>query len=153
MLPPIEGIFFDNTFYYYHGEAKGERQFIIGGNLVAGLDATIAADFATVLWVPTTDLAGGTLALGGIFAVGRPDIEVNAVITGPRGNPVSISAKDSATIVADPVAMAELSWKIAPSTHLATSAIVNFPIGHYREGQLANLSFHRWIVDLSTALT
>ena len=153
MLPPIEGIFFDNTFYYYHGEAKGERQFIIGGNLVAGLDATIAADFATVLWVPTTDLAGGTLALGGIFAVGRPDIEVNAVITGPRGNPVSISAKDSATIVADPVAMAELSWKIAPSTHLATSATVNFPIGHYREGQLANLSFHRWIVDLSTALT
>ena len=27
-LPPISGIFFDNTFYYYHGSAKAERQFL-----------------------------------------------------------------------------------------------------------------------------
>jgi hypothetical protein len=153
VLPPLEGIFFDNTFYYYHGEAKAERQFLIGGNLVAGLDATIAADFATVLWVPTTNLAGGTLAIGGTFAMGQPDIEVDAVVTGPGGNPVAISREDKAFIVADPVATAELSWKIAQDTYLSTTAAVSIPIGHYREGELANLSFHRWIVDLSTAVT
>ena len=57
VLPPLRGVFFDNTAFYYHGEAKAERQFVVGGNLVAGLDATIIADFATVLWVPTTDFS------------------------------------------------------------------------------------------------
>ena len=49
-LPAVTGIFFDNTYYYYHGEATAGRQFVVGGNLVAGLDATINADFATVMW-------------------------------------------------------------------------------------------------------
>src|SRR5262249_32583294 len=30
---------------------------------------------------------------------------------------------------------------------------VNIPVGQYREDELANLSFHRWIVDWSNALT
>ena len=58
VLPPLRGVFFDNTAFYYHGEAEAERQFVIGGNVVAGVDATIVADFATVMWVPTTDFAG-----------------------------------------------------------------------------------------------
>lgn len=153
LLPPIEGIFFDNTYYHYHGEAKGERQFLVGGNLVAGLEATIDADFATIAWVPTKDFAGGTLMVGGAFAVGRPDIQVEAVISGPGGGQVTISAEDNAWIIADPVLTAEVSWPVAKNTHLATSATLNIPIGHYREGELANLSFHRWILDLSTALT
>lgn len=153
MLPPIEGIFFDNSYYHYHGEAKADRQFIVGGNLVAGLDATIDANFGTILWVPTTDFAGGTLAVGGTLVVGRPDMKVDAVISGPQGNPVSISRQADAWIVADPVATAALGWTIAKNTHLATTATVNIPIGQYREGELANLSFHRWVVDASTALT
>ena len=46
ILPPVRGLFFDNTFHF-HGEAKGGRQFVVGGNLVAGLDATVNADFPT----------------------------------------------------------------------------------------------------------
>src|SRR5262245_50906307 len=153
MLPPIEGIFVDNSYYHYHGEAKADRQFIVGGNLVAGLDATMDADFGTVLWVPTTSFAGGTLAVGGTLVVGRPDMKVDAVISGPQGNPVSISLQDDAWIVADPVATAALGWTIAKNTHLSTAATVNVPVGHYREGQLANLAFHRWVLDVSTALS
>jgi len=152
-LPPISGIFFDNTFYYYHGSARAERQFVVGGNLVAGLDATIVADFATVEWIPTTNFAGGTLAIGGALAVGQPDVSVDAVITGPGGGVVSISRSDAAFIVGDPIATAALGWSLGGKTHLAAIATVNIPIGTYREGELANLSFHRWVVDLSTALT
>lgn len=153
VLPPVRGIFFDNTFFYYHGEAKAERQFLVGGNLVAGLDATIIADFATVLWVPTTDFAGGTLALAGSLAVGQPDVNVSAVITGPGGGQVTVSREDKAFMIADPVVEAEVAWKVAPNTHLATAATVNIPVGKYREGELANLAFHRWILDWSTAVT
>lgn len=152
-MPPISGIFFDNTFYYYHGSAKAERQFVVGGNLVAGLDATILADFATVLWVPTTDFAGGTLAIGGALAAGQPDVTVSAVLTGPNGGQVSVSRSDAAFIVGDPIATAALGWNLNKDTHLSTTATVNIPIGTYREGELANLAFHRWIVDWSTALT
>lgn len=58
IMPPTKGVFFDNTAYYYGGKAKGDRRFLVGGNLVAGLDANIPADFPTVLWVPApTSLA------------------------------------------------------------------------------------------------
>ena len=123
------------------------------GNVVTGLKATILADFATVLWVPSTDFAGGTLALGGTFVVGRPDVGVSAILTGPGGGQVSISAKDDAWVVSDPAVRASLGWALDSKTHLATTATINVPVGHYREGRLANLAFHRSIVDLSAALT
>ena len=151
--PPLTGIFFDNTLYAYDGSARAERQFVVGGNLVAGLDATIIADFATVLWVPSTDFMGGTLAVGTALPVGNVDVNVQAVITGPGGGQVAISREDSAFVVGDPVGILELGWNLGGNVHAATTASVNVPIGNYREGELANLSFNRWIVDWSTALT
>src|SRR6202008_4534394 len=124
-----------------------------GGNLVAGLRAKISADFATVLWGPSTDFAGGTLVIGGAPAAGKVGADVSAVITGPRGGQATISKTDNAWIIGDPVATAVLSWNLGANTHLAVGPTVNIPIGHYRENQLANLSFHRWVVDWSTALT
>jgi hypothetical protein len=152
-MPPLTGIFFDSTLYIYDGSTQAERQFVIGGNLVAGLDATIAADFATALWVPSTDFLGGTLAVGAALPIGNVDVNVDAVITGPGGGQVAISREDCAFVVGDPVGTVELGWNLGGNVHLATSAQVNVPIGNYREGELANLAFHRWIVDWSTALT
>lgn len=151
-MPPLEGVYFDNMIYVYSGEASASREFVVGGNVVAGLDATIVADFATVLWVPSTEVLGGTLAVGAIVPFGAPMVNVNAVITGPLGMPVSISRRDSAMVLGDPVATAALGWKTG-NTHVQASALVNMPIGHYRENQLANLAFNRWIVDTSLAVT
>lgn len=153
ILPPLPGLFFDNQFYVYDGKAGGNRQFVVGGNLVAGLEATIIADFGTVLWVPTTNFLGGTLAIGGAVPVGDVSIDVSAILTGPLGNSFNVSRSDDAFIIGDPIALAELGWNLGGNFHLAGSATVNIPIGHYREDQLANLSFHRWIVDTSVAAT
>lgn len=153
VLPPFPGIYADNTLYYFHGEAKAQREFIVGGNLVAGLKASIFADFASILLVPSTDFADGTLAIGGTFVAGRPRVEADAVLSGPGGGQVSFSAKDSAWVVSDPALTASLGWKLGGNTYVATTTTVNVPIGTYREGKLANLAFHRWIVDQSAALT
>ena len=153
VLPPVRGIFFDNTLLHYRGHSNGERQLVVGGNVVAGLRAKIDADFATVLWVPTTDFAGGTLAVGGALAGGKVGADVSAVITGPRGGQVTISKTDNAWIFGDPVATAEVSWNLGGDTHLSTGPTVNIPIGEYRENQLANIAFHRWVLDWSSALT
>lgn len=152
-LPPLTGIFFDNTAYYYPGKAGGDREFVVGGNVVAGLDAKLFADFATVLWVPSTNALGGTLGIGFAVPVGHPKVGVDVVLTGPNGGTIDISRRDAAWIVGDPVATTELSWKVDPKTHVAVIGTVNIPVGTYREGELSNLAFHRWIVDTSAAIT
>ncbi|MCJ8158087.1 transporter [Sphingomonas sp. LaA6.9] len=150
VMPPVEGVFLDNTIYIYDASAGADRQFVIGGNVVAGLDVTVAAEFLTLLWVPSTDVLGGTLSVGAALPVGAPIVDVNAVITGPRGNQFQISAHDSALVVADPIATMALGWKTG-KVSLQTGATLNIPIGRYREDQLANLAFHRWVLDTSFA--
>ncbi|KQW82001.1 SphA family protein [Brevundimonas sp. Root1279] len=152
MVPPLKGTYFANSLYYYSGSAGGDRQFPVGGNVVLDLDATIVADFATVLWVPSTDIAGATLAVGLVIPFGEPDVTVSGVVTGPLGNSVGVSRSDSAFVFGDPVATAMLGWSEG-KTHLNVSATVNIPVGDYREDQLANLSFNRWAVDTSVAAT
>src|SRR6478752_3954603 len=97
VMPPLRGVFFDNEVYYYKGELGGTKKIPLGGNVVAGVDAKILADFATVLWVPTTDLHGVTVGLGAALPVGNADVDADLFITGPRGNKVGGSVNDSAT--------------------------------------------------------
>ncbi len=152
IMPPLKGVFFDNQVYYYKGSGSGDKQFPIGGKVVTGLDAKILADFATVLWVPTTDLGGVTVALGAALPVGEPDVDVNLVLTGPRGNEIGLSASDSAVVIGDPIATAMMGWKTG-NVHYQVSTMLNVPIGKYRKDELANLSFHRWAFDSSFAVS
>ncbi len=152
IMPPLKGVFFDNQVYYYKGSGSADKQFVVGGNVVSGLDAKILADFATVLWVPTTDLHGVTVAFGAALPVGEPDVDVNVLLTGPRGNQVGVSASDSAFVVGDPIATAMLGWKTG-DVHVQVSTMLNVPIGDYRKDELANLAFHRWAFDSSLALS
>lgn len=152
VMPPVTGLFFDNTLYIYDGSAKADRQFVVGGNVVAGIDATIVGDFPSVLWVPSTNFLGGTLGLGVSVPYGAPIVDVNAILTGPGGQQIARSAHDSALVVGDPVATAVLGWK-SGKFHAQVAGTVNIPIGAYRKDQLANLSFHRWIADASVAGT
>ena len=152
VVPPIEGVFLLDTQYYYSGEASAGREFVIGGNVVAGLDATVNANFATVLWVPTTDLAGGPLAVGLALPIGGPDVEVSATLTGPGGRQIERSKSDSAFVMGDPLVTAIWGWK-SGKTNIAASTLINVPIGQYRKDKLANLAFHRWAADVSLAAT
>jgi hypothetical protein len=152
VMPPLPGVFFDNTFYYYDAGAGAGKEFQLGGNVVANLRARVGADFATVVWVPTTNFAGGTLEIGGVLPIGEADVRVSAILTGPLGHQVGVSVRDSALVVGDPVGIAALGWTFG-KLHLQGSALVNFPIGDYRQGELANLAFHRWAGDTSLAAT
>jgi len=152
VLPPIQGVCLSNTAYYYHGEAKGDRQLILNGNVVAGVDATIAADFPVVLWVPSTDFLGGRLGLGGILPFGQPWVSASAVLSGPRGRQFGLSHGDSAFVLGDPVLLATLGWK-RDKTYATFSNLLNVPIGQYRKDELANLAFHRWADDISFAVS
>lgn len=153
ILPPIEGVFLTNSLYHYDGSASRDRQFQVGGNVVAGLKANITADFATAVWVPSTDVMGGaTLAWGLIVPVGVPDVKVDAILQRPNGATFNISRSEDRWTVGDPVLMGALSWKRG-DVWLQTAALLNVPIGDYRAGHLSNLSFNRLVLDTSVALT
>jgi hypothetical protein len=152
ILPPISGVFLANTGFYYDGSSGLSRQFPINGQIAAGIHGTIAADFPTVLWVPTTNLGGATLALSVIPPFGQAWVKAQSVLAGPLGRQVSVEKSDAAFVLGDPVLMGILGWKFG-KTSLSTTTMINVPVGDYREGQLANLAFHRWADDLSVAAT
>jgi hypothetical protein len=149
VLPPVEGLYVDDTLYYYGGDISADRSLVVGGNVVLGLDATIVAQFTTALWVPSTNFLGGTLALGGTVPLAAPMVKVFGVVSGPAGE-FSASRRDSTLTLGDPLVNASLGW-IWDTLHIAASGFVNIPVGHYREDQLANISFHRWAADASLA--
>lgn len=152
IMPPLQGVFFDNEAYYYKGSGSGGKSFVVGGKVVAGLNAKILADFPTVVWAPTTNLNGVALAFGGLVPVGNVDIDANAVLSGPGGAQIGRSVSDSATVVGDPVATAMMGW-VKGDVHFQVSTLLNIPIGDYRKDELANLAFHRWAFDSSFAMT
>ena len=152
IMPPLQGVFFSNTTYYYDGKAAGDRQFTIGGNVVAGLRGSVAADFPTILWVPTTNFLGGTAAIGAIVPFGQPWVNASAILTGPRGRQFGVERGDTAFVIGDPVLLGMLGWTRG-KTHFQVSDLLNIPAGDYRKDELANLAFHRWANDMSAAVS
>lgn len=152
IMPPLEGVYFADSLYIYQGSLAADKELVIGGNVVAGIDVTLVANFSTLLWVPSTDVLGGTLSLGVLLPVGGPDIDVDATLTGPRGNTISRHVGDATFTVGDPIATAMLGWKKG-NWHIQLGTLINVPAGDYRAGKLANISFNRWAEDVSLATT
>jgi hypothetical protein len=152
VLPPLPGVYLDNSIYIYDGRAGGEKDFDLNGRVVADVKGTIAADFVTLLWVPSTNVVGGTLALGAAMPFGAVAVDARAVLTGPLGRTLDVPRHDSTLVVGDPIATASLGWK-AGKTHITASTMVNVPVGNYNEGALADLAFHRWAIDASLAVS
>jgi hypothetical protein len=153
IMPPLEGLYSANLVYYYQGSASASREFEIGGKVVAGANATVFADFTFVEWVASTNVAGGTFALGAAVVPGQVGVTANAVIIDPSGGATGVSAKDSNLVMGDPIATAELGWTWGEGHHLAVIQWLNAPIGDYLDNHLANLAFHAWIGDTSLAYT
>ena len=152
VTPPYKGLYFDNTGYFYDGGASGSKPFVVGGKVVADLNAQVAADFATLLWVPTNHFLGGVLAVGAALPVGHESVVASAFLTGPLGHQLSGAQSDSAWLVGDPIGTALVGWKSGNLSY-QFSTMLNVPIGEYREGQIANLAFHRWAGDVAFATT
>lgn len=152
VMAPVEGVYYDKTIYVYDGNAGASREFPVNGRVVAGLDTTVVVDFETLLFVPSTKFLGGTLAMGVTLPIGAPMLDVDAILTTPGGPALNASRHDSALTTGDPVGLVMLGWH-GSKVHVQLSSMINVPVGHYREGRLANISLHRWAADGSLALS
>ena len=142
MTPP-EGLFFQNDTYFYSGDASRSIDIPIAGETVAGAEVTAVLDLASFLWVTPVDILGGDLALVATIPFGWQEVEGSI---GPA------SLDDDIFTFGDPVLGTFVGWH-ANNFHWQTGVTVNVPIGDYREGSLANISFNRWAADVYGAAT
>ena len=151
-LPP-PGVYFESDTYSYDAKLDARKSLPAGGRFVADVRSQARADFLSGTWVTPWEIAGGNVALGATLPVGRVRVGVGTEYDSPRTNRIiGTSLRDSAVVVGDPVFSAMLGWH-AGKFHWNATVMVNAPAGDYRNGELANLAFHRWATDLSGALT
>ncbi|MBZ6074984.1 SphA family protein [Microvirga puerhi] len=152
-LVPPPGFYFENDFYMYSGELSSGRRIQIGGAVLSDVRAEARANFVTGTWVTPLEIFGGSLAFGVSVPFGVPRVSAGVVIAAPRlERAFSFSQRDATFNLGDPIATALVGWHVG-NFHWAISGSVNIPSGAYQDGQLSNLSFNRWIGDVSGSFT
>lgn len=133
---------------YYHSsvDAGGQKNFVVGGNLVAGLDARADLVFLVPSYVFAQPVAGAQASVVLAWAFGTMRANVDAVLTGPRGRSVSTSASDRTTGGSDLYPQASLKWHDGVHNWM-TYAMAGIPTGAYQVGRLANIGLNHWSVD------
>lgn len=151
MPPP--GVYFESDTYTYDARLNAQKSLPTGGRVVADLRSQARADFLSGTWVTPWEIAGGNVALGATLPVGRIRVGAGVEYDSPRTKRIiGANERDNATVAGDPVLSAMLGWH-AGKFHWTTTVLVNVPAGDYRNGELANLAFHRWASDVSGSLT
>ncbi|MFC0220429.1 transporter [Pseudochelatococcus lubricantis] len=151
-LPP-PGFYVQNDFYFYDGDLSAGKSFPAGGRVVSDVKAQARTNLLSGTWVLPHEVLGGNVAIGAILPFGRTGVTAGLDVDAPRlGIDAYRSLRDKATVFGDPVATASLGWH-AGKFHWNIAGMLNVPVGDYRDGQLANLAFHRWAGDISAAVT
>jgi hypothetical protein len=79
-------------------------------------------------------------------------VGVDATLSGPRGNSISVSRADSLTGMADLYPTGTVKWN--SGNHNAMAYVAGgIPIGAYQVGRLANLGTNHWSTDAGGGYT
>ncbi|MGR9221144.1 SphA family protein (plasmid) [Rhizobium leguminosarum] len=147
IVPPTPGVgYWDLSFIYYHGEAKGQVPF--GGNSVAvGLTGDTFATVLGGLYVPDWDLSGNwTYAVQVAVPVGWTGAEAQI---GPFGVDQNVSGLGDVAFA--PIV---LGWhNDAMNTWLSTSLTITAPTGEWKQGDLAFVGLNYWTFTPAIGLT
>ncbi|MBL8846184.1 MAG: transporter [Hyphomicrobium zavarzinii] len=166
---PPPGTYLTDINYYYSGEAGGAaavgialRQtgalLNIEANVHIDADAYINAPFA--LWIAPEKIAGGNVGFGVMVPVGRKAVDVGIdtllQVTLPSGRVLDadrhFDLDDASTKFGDPVLNALIGWHEG-NWHWTVGALLNVPIGPWESDSISNLSFNRWALDTTAAIT
>jgi hypothetical protein len=141
-------------FVYYHASADADasKNFLVGGNLTAGIDAKADLLFFFPTYTFAEPVFGGQAAFGLGWAVARMGGTADVTITGPLGNTVSFNRTDTAEGGSDIYGLGTLKWHDGPHNYIAYT-MFNVPVGAYELGRLANLSINHESVDAGGGYT
>src|SRR5579862_9107339 len=80
-VPATPGFSLPLVYYYADASASASREFVIGGKVIAGINAQSSLLFLTPTWAFPHAFWGADAELALGWAVGRVDVQVSGVIT------------------------------------------------------------------------
>lgn len=145
-LPGEPGWSVPLVYYHVSENAGGQKNFIVGGNLTAGIDAKgdLLFFFPTYTWAQP--VLGGQAAFGVGWAVGHLRGTADILITPRQGIPVEAKRTDTVSGGSDLYGLGTLKWHDGNNNYLAYT-MFGAPTGAYQLGRLANISTNHWSID------
>ncbi len=151
VMPPA-GLYFQNDVYFYSGSLGGATRLPSGGRLAVGVDGKAAFVLPTLLWVAPGEVLGGSLGLSVTLPLGWKETAADLTLEGPLGGAARADVQDDTLTLGDPILGGMLGWSRG-NLHWQVGTLINVPIGDYQDGQLSNVAFHHWGIDLYTGMT
>ena len=151
-VPGVPGWSFA-TFNYYNSVSAGKSvEFFRGGGIQAGLQSHPDLQFLVANYAFATSILGGQANLSMMGLFGNNPVSVLGTLTGPGGNTLSGSRRDSVFGIGDLYPSASLKWSQGVSNFI-TYLTGDIPVGLYNSQQLANLGIGHGAVDAGGGYT
>jgi hypothetical protein len=151
-VPGQPGMSYTLQYIHLDAVAGGGKAIQNNANIVAGLHAKADAGVFLPTYTFATPVLGGQLTIGVATVPGNIGVDINATLTGPRGNTISGSAFDNRVTWADVYYLGELKWNFGVNNFM-TYVFGNIPSGTYDSTRLANLSIGFAGVDAGVGYT
>lgn len=152
-VPSAPGWSLGTVYFHSSTEADSQRQFPVGLDVVAGLEADVDLLFIApnyALEQPVWN--GGQLNLGFTAVLGRADVSADASLSGPQGQTLTGHVSDSDSGLGDLYPVASVRWNDDVHNYM-TYLMAGVPVGSYDKDALANLGANHWSVDVGGGYT
>jgi hypothetical protein len=139
---------FSISSFYYHPfvTAGGNKDFVQGGRIEAGIQGRGDLVGVAPTWTFATPVFGGQASVSLIGVGGRNWASIDATLTGPRGNEISGSKSQALTSVGDLFPLATLKWNQGVNNYMIYG-MGDIPVGDYNSARLANLGLGHGAID------
>ena len=151
-VPSAPGWALGAIYYHLAADASASKSFLIGGNVVAGLNARADLVFLAPTYTFAAPVLGGQAALGLIGAFGRMRGTGEVTFTDLKGGQLSISQADTVTSGSDLYPLGTVKWQRGKNNYLVYT-LLGVPVGAYQTGRLANIGTNHWSIDAGGGYT
>ncbi len=151
-ITPPPGVYFQNDLWIYSGNLGGGRSLPRGGQVAVGVDGHAVLAAPTFLWVLPEEFLGGHVGLAATIPFGWMKTSADLTLTGPGGGVLGGNVEDTVFTIGDPLVGGLLGWE-SGNFHWQLGTLINIPVGDYQEGELSNIAFHHWGIDVSAGAT
>ncbi|HEX4388295.1 MAG TPA: transporter [Steroidobacteraceae bacterium] len=149
-VPSSPGFSFPLVYYHASQSASASREFLIGGELVGGIDVRSDLAFFNPTWSFPDALLGGQLEVTLAWAAGNVSVRVDGVLshcTGTQCTPVVSGGRSSTQFGGSDIGpLLALKWTHGNHYNMAY-LLGNVPTGAYEVDRLANIGLHHWAID------
>lgn len=148
-VPATPGWSLATQAYYYSGDAGGNRQFVRGGSVVAGLDSDLGLLLAQPTYAPKARVMGGQASFGLAFGYGRNSTSADINLL---PDDVRFNRSDAASGFTDLYPIASVAWNRGVHNWM-TYVTGDIPTGSYDSTRLSNIGIGHAALDAGGAYT